>query len=128
MAGFVPYNPNPKRAKVGDCVVRAICMATDESWDTVFKGLAAEAYALSDMPNANHVWGSYLRKQGFTRTAIPDTCPDCYTVMDFAKEHTKGTYILALPSHVVTVRDGNLYDTWDSSGETVLYYWMRKEK
>ncbi|MCQ2558842.1 MAG: hypothetical protein MJ135_06970 [Oscillospiraceae bacterium] len=124
---YVIYNPNPKQARVGDCVVRAICKAIDESWDNVFKGLSAEAYALADMPNANHVWGSFLRKHGFTRTALPDTCPDCYTVAEFAKEHNMGVYILALPTHVVTVKSGDYYDTWDSGDEIVLYYWTRKE-
>lgn len=127
MAGFIPYNPNPKQARVGDCVIRAICRATDDSWNNVFKELAGFAYALADMPNANHVWGAFLRKKGFTRVAVPDTCPDCYTVADFARDHTNGTYILALPSHVVTVKDGNYYDTWDSADQTVLYYWTRKD-
>lgn len=128
MAGYIPYNPNPKQTRVGDCVVRALCRATDETWDTIFKELSAEAYSLADMPSANHVWGAYLRKKGFTRAAMPETCPDCYTVSDFTRDHKTGVYILALPSHVVTVRDGNYYDTWDSGDEVPLYYWTRKEE
>lgn len=38
------------------------------------------------MPDANEVWGGYLRSLGWIRGAIPDTCPDCYTVADFAYE------------------------------------------
>lgn len=38
-----------------------------------------------------------------------------------------GTYILALSGHVVTVVDGDWYDTWDSGGEIPIYYWVRED-
>jgi hypothetical protein len=31
-------------------------------------------------------------------------------------------------AHVVAAIDGKLYDTWDSSGETVNFYWYRKDE
>ena len=80
-----------------------------------------------DMPSANAVWGSYLRKKGFVREIIPNTCPDCYTVEDFCRDNPKGTYILALSGHVVAVIDGKYYDTWDSGDEIPIYYWYRKD-
>lgn len=83
---------------------------------------------MGDMPSANHVWGAYLRAKGFTRRIVPDTCPDCYTVREFAEEHPHGTYILALSGHVVAVKDGNYYDTWNSGDETPIYYWFRKDE
>ena len=78
------------------------------------------------MPNANHVWGAYLRRKGFKRHSIPETCPDCYTVSDFCRDFPHGVYVLATNGHVLAVVDGDWYDTWDSGGETPLYYW-RKE-
>lgn len=81
---------------------------------------------MGDMPSANAVWGAYLRKNNFIRQIIPDTCPDCYTVADFAMEHSKGTYILALSGHVVCVIAGKIYDSWDSSGEIPLYFWHKE--
>ena len=45
---------------------------------------------------------------------------------DFAAEHPDGTYILALATHVVCVRDGDWLDTWDSGDETPLYYWEKR--
>ena len=73
------------------------------------------------------VWGAYLKKHGFVREVIPNTCPDCYTVADFCREHPKGTFILALSGHVVAVIDGKYFDTWDSGEELPIYYWHRKE-
>ena len=123
---YVPFNPNPKRNHVGDCTVRAISKATGESWDKTYSALSAQGYAMADMPSANHVWGAYLRKKGFVQHVLPDTCPDCYTVADFARDHPRGMYILALSGHVVAVNDGDYFDSWDSGDEIPLYYWEKK--
>ncbi len=118
-------NLNPEHKRVGDCTVRAIAAATLKQWETVYADLAVEGLLLHDMPTANYVWGHYLRRCGWNRSAIPNSCPDCYTVADFASEHPSGTYILALATHVVCVRDGDWLDTWDSGDETPLYYWQK---
>ena len=119
-------NLNPEHKRVGDCTVRAIAAATLQQWETVYAALAVEGLLLHDMPTANYVWGSYLRRCGWSRSAIPNTCPDCYTVADFAREHPDGTYILALATHVVCLQDGDWLDTWDSGDETPLYYWEKR--
>lgn len=67
-----------------------------------------------------------MRKNGFERFVIPNTCPDCYSVDDFCLDHPKGLYVLTLKNHVVAVEDGDIYDTWDCSGEIPLYFWKRK--
>ncbi len=124
---FFWYNPNPAQKSVGDCTVRAISKALDQSWEQTFSGLCLQGFCMGDMPSANHIWGAYLRQKGFSRRLIPDQCPDCYTVADFAAEHSSGTYILAISGHVVCVRDGDWYDTWDSGGTVPVYYWERTE-
>ena len=118
-------NLNPEHKRVGDCTVRAIAAATLKQWETVYADLAVEGLLLHDMPTANYVWGHYLRRCGWNRSAIPNSCPDCYTVADFASEHPSGTYILALATLVVCVRDGDWLDTCDSGDETPLYYWQK---
>lgn len=123
--GYANYNPNPMRRSGIDCTVRAISKALGQSWDETFTGLSLQGFLLCNMPSANHVWGAYLREKGFMRRIIPDSCPDCYTVEDFAADHPRGTYILALSEHVVCVQNGDWYDSWDSGGEVPLYYWTR---
>lgn len=124
---FCEYNPNPRKRSVGDCTVRAISKALGQDWYTTYIGTALEGFLLYNMPDANEIWGAYLRRKGFARHIIADTCPDCYTVADFAADHPEGIYILALSGHVVCVCDGDWYDTWDSGGEIPLYYWERND-
>lgn len=123
---FIETNNNPDCKRVGDCTVRAIAAATDQQWESVYAALTAEGFRLHDMPSANYVWGSYLRRCGWNRSAIPNSCPDCYTVAEFAADNPTGVYILATATHVVAVIDGDWLDTWDSGDETPLYYWEKR--
>lgn len=124
---FVEYNPNPVGRRVGDCSVRAIAKALGVSWETAYVMMVINGMSMGDMPSSDSVWGSVLRQSGFYRTALPDECPDCYTADDFCKDHPDGVYVLGFGGHVATVIDGDLYDTWDSSGEVPQFYWYRKE-
>lgn len=125
--GFSYFNPNPAGKKVGDCTVRAIAKATGQSWDETYIGLCLQGLMMGDLPSANSVWGAYLRRNGFARNIVPNTCPDCYTVAEFAEDHPRGVYVLALSSHVVCVTDGTYFDTWNSGEETPLFYWEKEE-
>lgn len=122
---FRKYNPNPDGKRVGDCTIRAISAATQQDWESVYTALILEGFILHDLPSANYVWGSYLRRKGWRRHTLPNTCPDCYTVAEFAADNPTGVYILAMATHVVAVVDGDWLDTWDSGDETPLYYWQK---
>lgn len=116
-------NVNPKGHYVGDCVIRAIAEALEEPWEKVYTELAVQGFIMADMPSSNHVWGAYLSSKGFERDIIPNTCPDCYTVKDFAHDNPKGVFILATGTHVIAVKDGDYIDTWDSGDEVPVYFW-----
>lgn len=123
---WIKYNPNPQKRSVGDCTVRAVTKATGQSWEEAYSGMSIQGFIFADMPSANNVWGSYLKRNGFTRNIIPNTCPDCYTAEDFCKDHPEGTFVLAFDGHVATVQDGDLYDSWDSSMEVPIYYFSKE--
>ena len=123
---YVEFNPNPVRALVGDCTVRAISKALNKSWQDTYIELAIQGLNMNDMPSSNRVWGEYLYRNGFRRFIIPDSCPDCYTIKDFCREHNRGKFILATGTHVVCAVNGNYYDSWDSGNEVPIYYWKRE--
>ena len=103
-------------------------MAINEDWEKVYVGVCAEGLLLHDMPEANHVWGSYLRKRGYARYIIPNSCPDCYTIEDFCEDNPNDVFILGTGSHVVAVINGDYYDTWDSGQSIPIYYWRNNDE
>lgn len=125
MSRYIPYNPNPARNNVGDCTVRAISKALGQDWEQTYAGMTAFGFMLCDMPSANHVWGAYLKRNGFKRYLVDDHDRDIYTVADFCRDNPKGVFVLAVTGHVVCVVDGYYYDSWDSGGEIPMYYWCK---
>lgn len=124
---FIEYNPNPCARRVGDCAVRAIAKALKIDWETAYLAIMMNGFYMCDMPSSDAVWGATLRQNGFTRKAIPNTCPECYTAKDFCRDHPVGTYVLGFGGHTATVKDGDLFDSWDSSDEIPQFYWTDQD-
>lgn len=123
---YVFENRNPKQARVGDCVIRAISSATNRPWKTIYARLTSYGYMYADMPSSNWIWDRFLQDNGFVRETIENTCAtDCYTVRDFCEDHPVGTYILGTGSHVVCVKNGDYFDTYDSGDMVPLIYYRR---
>lgn len=121
------YNPNPSGRNVGDCSVRALSAALDVDWETAYALIAKAGYLMNDVISSNSVWGAVLRQNGFYRHILPNSCPDCFTINDFAEAHPEGVYVVGTGNHVVTVKDGEILDGWDSSNEIPVYYWSKRK-
>ena len=122
---WIYYNPNPTGRNTGDCSVRAVAKALDIDWETAYALIASNGFLMGDMPSSDSVWGAVLRQNGFNRSAIPNSCPDCYTAEDFCRDHPNGVYVLGFGGHVATVKDGDLFDSWISLQEIPQYFWMK---
>ena len=120
---YVFRNPNPEGKLVDDCVIRALSIITGEDWETIYVKLSVLGLMYHDRMDANYVWGKYLEENGFRRYLIPDTCPNCYTVKQFALDYPNGKYLLGTGEHVIAVIDGNYLDTFDSGDYVPIYYW-----
>lgn len=116
------FNNNPLGKNAGDCVIRAISNALNKPWGTIYIDLCVKGYSMGDMPNSNSVWSEYLIEHGFKRNIIPNKCPNCYTVADFATDNNVGRYVVATGTHAICVKDGIIYDSWDSTNEVPIYY------
>ena len=121
------YNCNPNGNRVGDCVVRAISKALNQSWEDTYLDLTIQGYLMGDLQSSNAVWNAYLKNKGFTRDIISNDCPECYTIEDFCNEHPQGTFVIGTGSHAVAVENGVYYDSWRSGGETPIYYYKKGE-
>lgn len=123
---FRQVNPNPRGLFAEDCVVRAIAIATNQSWDSAYWAICLEGGIIKNMPSVDSIWGSYLKRHGFVPHPLPTNCPNCYSVRDFCRENPTGIYILATSSHVIAVIDGDWCDTWDSGDEMPVTVWRRE--
>lgn len=124
--GFIFNNPNPDERFVGDCTVRAILIALDQSWIDTYMDLCAQGGLMYDMPSSDAVWGEYLLSKGFERRLILKECKECYHLTNFCEDHPVGTFIVATGTHVVTVINGDYYDTTDSGKCIPIYYYTKE--
>ena len=122
---FIFLNPNKCKINTGDCVIRALSIAMDKDWQDVYTELCAVGYTMCDWGNSNRVWTEYLRSYGYQCEAIPAN--GGYTIADFAADHPTGDYIVATGTHVVAVRNGRYYDTWDSGQEVPILYFYKPD-
>lgn len=122
---FEYYNPSPIGKRTGDCVISAISKALNQTWEETFMGLAEVGLLIYETIESNPTWDLYLRQNGFSRHAISNSCPHCYTIEDFSYDFPFGTFVLGTGNHAVAVVDGVIYGTWDPSNEIpIVYYQM----
>lgn len=124
---YVYANLNPIRRNTNDCVIRALALVMNKSWEEVYMELANEGLSLYDMMEVNSTWGNYLKRNGFIQAVLPNTCPLCYTLNDFCRDFPYGKYVVATGSHTVGVIDGDFFDTSDSGSEIISYYFYKEE-
>jgi hypothetical protein len=121
---FIRYNGNPCGKETGDCVIRAIQIVTGKTWYQVYAGLCVQGRFSCGWGNFNEIWSDYLTYLGFDRHGLPWN--PAYTVGDFARDHPQGAYIIGTGKHAVAVVDGNVIDSWNSSGEIPRYYFVKE--
>lgn len=83
--GFIYYNPNPANKSVGDCVIRALSVVLNDSWENIYADLTMQGRFMYDMPNANNVWGEYLKLNGFKRRTDQESMQYGYGMMPNAR-------------------------------------------
>ena len=123
---WIRCNPNPLGKSTSDCVVRAIAIATGQSWRRTYRDLCELGEIEAEMPNTNHLWGLYLKQHGAEQFLLPESCPNCITVRAFCERFPEGTYVIGTGTHAVACIDGDYYDSFDSGPEATAYFWRVK--
>tara|TARA_R100000455_G_C6226440_1_gene89251 strand:+ start:129 stop:578 length:450 start_codon:yes stop_codon:yes gene_type:complete len=131
-------NPHPKKERHGDCGVRAICLAFDLDYDKVWKRATsnkrnnAPVYCYSDGTGSHYyerskataTWG--LSKDDLIETLQDFNLDVVYKKttdkkrnihMYFNANNLPDRCIAHIPRHWVAVKDGAIWDTWDSRGK-----------
>lgn len=124
---YVHFNNNPAGRNVGDCAVRAVSKALGVDWETAYLMIVKNGYEMGDMPSSNLVSNAVLRQHGFKKANVSNKCPDCFSVKDFCRLNKHGIYVLYTNGHVVTVIDGDYYDSWNSGDEIPMAIWYKSK-
>ncbi len=114
---FVFSNPHPEGCLVGDCVKRAITIATNSNYQDVALGLNRFKRLINAKKfNERKNWIKYLLEQ-YKATKLNGY--KNIKLGDFAKANPQGNYIIKVRKHCVAVVNGKVYDTWNSSFKAV---------
>lgn len=122
------YNPHPEGKKVGDCVKRALTLATNKDYKTVSLELnRLKKVTGAKKFNDNNNWKEYVKLQGWEKLSFPAIAGQPrMNGHRFVENYPKGTYLLRMSKHLVTVKDGIIYDTWDCRDKCVYNAWIVK--
>lgn len=120
---WVKCNPNPVGRQTGDCVIRAIAIATGQSWRETYRDLCRIGEMQGDLPNSNMVWEMYLRERGAEQFLLPENCPECITVSAFCERYPRGIYVIGTGTHTVATIDGDWYDAFNSWNMVPTSFW-----
>lgn len=120
---FKYCNPHPQGKIVGDCVKRAITIATGKDYREISKELnrfkkVHNAECFNDW-NRNVV--PYMVEiLGATKLSFPAIKGEPrMNGTRFCNSYPKGVYVLQMSHHIVCCKDGELWDTWDCSEKCV---------
>ena len=123
---FKFHNANPKNRRSGDCVIRAISTATGKSWEEVLTDLCKLALQEKRIPNEVECYGKYLENLGWKKQKQPRKSNNTkFTGREFVT-HFKGVAIAHIGgNHIVCIKEGQVWDTWDSTDGCIGNFWIK---
>jgi len=131
----IEYNANPQDRNENDCSIRALSLAYGLNYNQVKNELKHLGYEDKTQFNELNVIKKFIDKHGYKKfiNNERDAENNIGSVESFAKKYHNGVYIVYCSNnikqntsnsfHLVTVANGNIYDTWDSSNYYVIGAW-----
>lgn len=122
-------NPNPHDNITGDCVVRAISIATKTNWNTVYKDLCEVGFEVKAMPNSKEAWELYLKRKGFKYVPLKIKRGESRKrVYELAEDlNGKLQAIGVITNHIVAIDDNKYHDIWDCGDRALFGYWIKEK-
>lgn len=108
-----------KDMEIGDCVIRAVALATNESYDKVWKDMFMLASEIGFFPNQNRVSEKFLFKKGFIKYKLSNKNAKIRTnqLNNLCPYKIKDKWIICHSTgHWVASYNNVFYDQWDSYG------------
>ena len=121
------YNCNPYKKLTDDCVIRAICSSTGESWEDTMMILAKWSIKTGYMLNTPECYGSYLESIGYVKQKQPlQTDGKKVRFKDFCQDFDGHAICHCGKGHMTYVADNHVWDIWNTEDEVVGVYWVHK--
>lgn len=132
---YTYINLNPKDKYVSDCVVRAIALATNQSWKQTVMELTELGVKKGLVLNDKTLYPKYLESKGFVLRKEPRdynnkkmSVKEWLISKKISPENHKSVIVANVGSHHVTcIINGTVHDTWNSSNQTMHKYWEKKK-
>lgn len=127
---FAYYNANPKNRMGGDCVIRAVCTALEQSWEQTVRELTEVGIKYGFVVNDKNTYSKYLEQKGWVKNKQPKKANGTkYTGEEFCKKiaDKNKNYVANIGGHhVVCIKNGKVHDIWDSTDGCIGNYWVKE--
>ena len=109
-----------KGTRQGDCVIRAIAIATETDYKLVWEELCDISKPMGQFPNSDKVFETYLKNRGWKKNKYSKPFPQIKTLqLKQAIVYCRAGY----GTHLTAIVNGDLNDTWDCRDRIAYSYW-----
>ncbi len=118
-------NPNPAGNLTCDCTIRAVANATQMTWEEAYEVLAEAGRKLYTVMDAKEAVRYILEELNFKRVKIPIIKGKRKPSMKSLSTTVKDKILIGeITKHVLCMKNGKVYDTWDSSDTSLRTFWI----
>lgn len=119
-------NPHPKKIiSHGDCVYRAISIATGKDWLTIYDELTALGRELLAPPNDKLTYATYLDRIADRQQVI--SVGKRATGKTIARLDASKVYVVRMANHLACIKRGKIRDTWDCGDKAAYIVWVLRK-
>lgn len=114
------YNANALGLFQNDCTVRAISLATGNTWDDTYEHLSTIARLQGTMMDDRNFIINYLDERYDRLDDIP------FTVGEVAGEYPENVLLITMNNHITCAKFGIIFDSFDCRDKLAEFCWIVK--
>jgi len=115
-----------KKTDLGDCVVRALTLATNLNYTLVWHQLCDIAKLTGRYPNEKETYELFLAKHGWIKQRTPRDKNK--KLISLNKWDFKKQAVITFSSHLVYINKKTVFDTWDCRHQKIRNYYIQKSE
>ena len=140
--GYMYFQPNPMKNRIGDCVIRAYSAVFNLPWEKILEMLAQSCEYKDTTLNSNMIYQSLASEYEFDLYDRPIEEGKGLTGVEFCDRMTlrcrggerffaqmgNGHVVGIIPTEINGEKQYAVADSWDSSGRKIGRYWVLRPK